>query len=182
VSGVRPRGPALDQALDELLATWEREPPDGRPIDVRSVAKALPASPTSLYKEAADPNTYPEELRLRQARIRAAARRQAENAAFTPGAVRARKRKDDVARLMEERDKYKAAYAALLQRLAGMEYHARMLGYDAERLWRPLPSNDRETRGRSTMKRRAKGTVRILDARSNDATRDGPDEDTQRDA
>ena len=144
------RGAALDRALDKLLHRWEQASPKEQPITVKAVATALAASRTSLYKAAAPDLHYPAALCSRAARIAAAARRQAEHAQLSPTSTVDRLWRDRVRGLQAERDAWRAKCEALQLRIAGMEYHAEMAGWDASRLWQPLPENDRAARGRTT--------------------------------
>jgi len=144
----RLRGAALDIALDNLLRRWEVEPPEVRPIHPRSVAKALPASPTSLYKDAHPSLEYPTEptnLRPRNARIEAAAKRQAEAFSTIKGDATGYNKR--IHELEEACAEWQRKCEELQMRIAGMEYHASLNGWDAEKLWKELPPNDRTKRG-----------------------------------
>ncbi len=150
------RGATLDRELDTLLAKWELLPPDERPIDAKHVAEALRVSRTSLYKPAAPGLDYPDGLRRREARIKAAAARQADchgagarGRRGTGGAALARQ----VREVMDDRDRWKRRCEELQLKIAGMELQATRLNWDAGMLWRPLPANDRQARGRVTLLR-----------------------------
>lgn len=141
------RGARLDRALDKLLRRWQSKPPEERPINVKAVAEALSVSRTSLYKEAHDSLGYPAHLRSRASRIEAAARRQEEDTDLSPQAAVDKVWVDRLQKVQDERDEWKAKCEELQLRIAGMEYHANLNGWDASELWKPLPPNDRGDRG-----------------------------------
>lgn len=94
-------------------------------------------------------------MRSRDARIKAAADRQQENAALSPQAKVGKFYEDRIRKAQEERDEWKAKYECLLLRIHGMEYHgmeyhANLNNWDASELWKALPPNDRADRGRTT--------------------------------
>ncbi len=145
----RRRGVELDKALDRLLRKWQSEPPSERQINVKAVAESLSVSRTSLYKDSDASLEYPKHLRSRAARIEAAARRQRENADLSPRATVDKIWHDRLRKVQDERDEWKARCEELQLRIAGMEYHANLNGWDASELWKPLPPNDRGDRGRA---------------------------------
>ena len=154
------RGRKLDQALDKLLRKWQSEPPTERPLNIKAVAEALSVSRTSLYKESDASLEYPKQLKSRTARIEAAARHQRENADLSPGATVDKIWHDRLRKVQDERDEWKAKCEELQLRIAGMEYHANINGWDASELWKPLPPNDRGERGRAVPVTRGRGRQR----------------------
>ncbi len=117
--------------------------PDDQPIESKRIAAALGISRTRLYADAHPSLDYPARLQSRQARIEAAKIRQAENARLTPAATIKRLVKERLSKALAERDEWKARCETLQLTIVGMEYHASLNGWDADLLWRPLPSSER---------------------------------------
>jgi hypothetical protein len=121
----------LTSALRAYLTIAEKRTPEEYPLDVRSVAKALGASPTTVYK-----------YQL-QDQIRAAADRQRENeqqASRKPSFNSPRERLHRLGeelKLAEERNK------RLVAQLALVEANAARLGIDPEELYRPVMKPER---------------------------------------
>ncbi len=138
--------------MDELLKRWQQESAEACPISVKAVAESLGVSRTSLYKNSDASLGYPDHLRARKARIEDARREQ--EVGRSPQAMAERARRDQLREARRERDRWRARCVELQLRIAGMEHHANLNGYDASELWKPLPANDRADRGRVSLLRK----------------------------
>jgi hypothetical protein len=116
----------LTTTLHAYLATAEKHPPEEYPLDVRSVAKALGVSPTTVYK-----------YRL-QEHICAAAQRQQENAKQLSNKLSLHSPKERLQKLGEELKLSESRNKHLVARLALVEANAARLGIDPEELYRPV--------------------------------------------
>jgi hypothetical protein len=116
----------LTTALHVYLVTAEKHTSEEYSLDVRSVAKALGVSPTTVYKYRLDEE------------IHAAEQRQREHAKIS-GKTLDKQNSTVVIRdlrtvLEQERERNKN----LVARLAIMEANAARLGFDPEEMYRPL--------------------------------------------
>ena len=116
----------LTTALHLYLATAEKHTPEEYPLDVRSVAKALRVSPTTVYK-----------YRFQEP-IREAAQRQQENAKQVSKKPAFHSPKERIHKLGEELKQAEERNKHLIARLALIEANAARLGIDPEELYRPV--------------------------------------------
>lgn len=116
----------LTTALHVYLVTAEKHTPEEYPLDVRSVAKALGVSPTTVYK-----------YRL-QEHICAAAQRQQENAKQVSKRPDLHSPKERLQKLGEELKQAEERNKNLVARLALVEANVARLGIDPEELYRPV--------------------------------------------
>ena len=116
----------ITTALHAYLATAEKHTPEEYPLDVRSVAKALEVSPTTVYK-----------YQL-QEYICIAAQRQQENAKQVSKKLPSHSPKERLQRLGEELKLAESHNKHLVARLALVEANAARLGIDPEELYRPV--------------------------------------------
>jgi adenosine deaminase len=116
----------LTSALHMYLATAEKHTPEKYPLDVRSVAKALGVSRTTVYK-----------YRF-QEQICAAAQRQQNNAKQSSKKLSLHSPKERLQKLDEELKQAEERNKHLIARLTLVEANAARLGIDPEELYWPV--------------------------------------------
>ncbi len=116
----------LTAALRAYLAKASKHLPEEYPLDVRSVAKALEVSPTTVYK-----------YQLQEP-IRAAAKRQHENTPTVASQPSLHSPKERLHKLEEELKRAGERNKHLVAQLALVEANAARLGIDPEELYRPV--------------------------------------------
>jgi hypothetical protein len=129
-----PRKPAenrIVRAVRDYIALAENASPAERPLDVRSVARIVRTSPTTLYKYGL------------QELIKQAARRQKTNSTASPAEQERRAYEERLQALRDENEELHERNRGLLAHIALLEGNAARLGIDPEDLCQAIVKPDR---------------------------------------
>lgn len=128
------RGQAIVQAAQTVLAQWSALPPDTHPINISTLAKMLGVTRQAIYNNGLS-KSVAEHKAIQQQK-------------FSPRAKAAVLRKtweERIASLEQEVESLKRIRDGWIERWATVEYNARMLGIDADKIFATIPPPHRKS-------------------------------------